>query len=71
MKGNEKETANVMYYYDQQNRLVREDNYAINRSYVWYYDENDNIIMKRECTLATDGGHRYLLNTYYYTNEKR
>ena len=36
------------YYYDYLNRLVREDNKKIGKTYLYSYDNNGNILFKRE-----------------------
>jgi RHS repeat-associated protein len=38
----------VRYGYDALNRLTREDNKALNKTYLWAYDGNGNILSKRE-----------------------
>jgi YD repeat-containing protein len=43
----------VKYYYDGLNRLVREDNYAVGKTYVWEYDVGGNITSKRTYALVT------------------
>ena len=42
------------YYYDGLNRLVREDNYPNNETYVWSYNVGGNITEKRTYTRTSD-----------------
>jgi RHS repeat-associated protein len=48
------------YYYDKWNRLVREDNHKLAKTYTWSYDIGGNILEKRIYTLCTDE-----LDSYY------
>ena len=36
------------YYYDGLNRLTREDNYELGKTYLWTYDQGGNITSKKE-----------------------
>lgn len=35
------------YYYDDLGQLIREDNRALNKTYVWSYDDAGNILSKK------------------------
>ena len=44
----EKGELGIRYQYDNLNRLIREDNKALGKTYVFVYDNNGNIVKKRE-----------------------
>ncbi|CCV63678.1 hypothetical protein BN85401010 [Alteracholeplasma palmae J233] len=45
---------NFKYYYDDLNRLIREDNKLLNRTQIHEYDTNDNITSKKVYSYSTD-----------------
>ena len=56
------------YYYDKWNRLVREDNHKLAKTYTWSYDIGGNILEKRTydlCTTDSLSGN-YTSDTYIY-----
>lgn len=59
------------YYYDGLNRLKREDNHTVGKTYVWDYDIGGNILFKKEYALCTDVNLGTCLDTktYTYKNE--
>ena len=56
---------NVKYSYDGLNRLVREDNVALNKSYTYSYDAGGNITAKKEYVYTT-GTLGAAVKTYNY-----
>ena len=42
------------YYYDHLNRLIREDNKKLNKTYLFSYDTNGNIISKKEANFTLE-----------------
>ena len=56
---------NVKYSYDALNRLVREDNAALNKSYTYSYDAGGNITAKKEYAYMT-GTLGAAVKTYSY-----
>ena len=42
----------VKYTYDGVNRLIREDNAKLNKTYIFEYDGTGNITSKRECSFT-------------------
>ena len=42
------------YYYDEYNELIREDNYVLNKTIKYSYDEYGNILYKRICEIKMD-----------------
>ena len=46
-------TLVLKYYYDKWNRLIRENNHKLNKTYTWRYDEGGNILEKRTYSLCT------------------
>ena len=42
------------YTYDGLNRLIREDNAKLGKTYLFDYDGTGNITSKRECTFTLD-----------------
>ncbi len=54
------------YYYDNHNQLIKEDNYLLNKTLRYIYDNSGNILFKREYEIKTDN----LLkeDTYEYSN---
>ena len=46
-------TVQNKYYYDDLGQLVREDNLALNKTYVWTYDNAGNITSKKTYAYTT------------------
>ncbi len=44
----------IRYYYDELNRLVREDNFYIYTTYVYYYDVNGDILLRERYSYSTE-----------------
>lgn len=58
------------YYYDGANRLIRENNKALNKTIIYSYDSNGNILNKKEYVYMegdTLPGNANVLNTIVYT----
>ena len=55
------------YFYDGLNRLKREDNHTVGKTYVWTYDAGGNILSKKEYALCTDVHLGTCLDTKVYT----
>jgi len=54
------------YYYDDLGQLTREDNRALNKTYLWTYDNAGNILRKRTYAFTT-GALGTVLSTQSYT----
>lgn len=61
------------YYYDQSNRLVRENNKQINKTITYTYDLNGNILNKKEYQYTTDESleNKSTINTITYKYESQ
>ena len=60
-------TLVLKYYYDGLNRLVREDNKSLNKTYVWSYDIGGNITQKKVYPYTADINLGTATETYAYT----
>ncbi|WP_418976837.1 hypothetical protein, partial [Alistipes finegoldii] len=60
----------VGYRYDKLNRLVREDNKKVNKTYVFSYDGNGNLVSKSECAYTIKEKEELTeIRTYHYGYE--
>lgn len=61
------------YYYDQSNRLVRENNKQINKTITYTYDSNGNILNKKEYEYTIDESlaNKTITNTITYEYENQ
>ncbi len=63
--------AEYRYVYDDLGQLIREDNTAMDRTYVWSYDNAGNILSKKTYALTAAGSTPttlYSTNTYGYND---
>lgn len=56
------DTLENVYYYDNYNQLIKEDNYKLGKTIKYKYDDLGNILYKKECEINTDNQ----LNQYKY-----
>ena len=59
--------AMAEYYYDALSRLIRENNKAFNKTYVYSYDYRGNIVSKEEYALTTNQSPSSPLTIHTYT----
>ena len=71
IKNVESNSTLYKYTYDYLDRLVCEENYALNKKYVFSYDENGNILSETVYTLNADGTTtgESITNSYTYSSE--
>ena len=65
--GNIASYGGTSYLYDKLNRLVRENNFAIDKTIIWEYDVGGNITSRKEYAYTTSNTLGAATNTYTYS----